>query len=1566
MELVGRAVRKRFPGFGIFEGMVESYDPSVGYFKVVYEDGDSEEVDFGEIALMLTEMGESSPLPEGQPRRSNRGRRPKKRRRSEPDRVAHGGSGGGGEDELLRGKVMGKGLVGEGGNVVEVGGVSVENGAVSDGIVNENGDLVVGGGTHVNGDCSNVCIREIGSPQGFEGTPKIEKLEEKDGFDGTDGSEMKAETLVAHPEETAHLEGCKDTLVEEPLLKDCNSDYVFSEGQGGVSACKVEKDEQGPQKRQRLSEKIKSLPEMPLRRSARRARAAQLSPVDSVPRQVEKNMLASENVMFNRKDCGLVVEDSKLELPPSSNDVDLDGLPILDLFSVYTCLRSFSRLLFLSPFRLEAFVAALRCKFVNNLIDSIHFSLLQALKQHLEFLSEEGSRSAADCLRNLNWELLDLVTWPVYLAEYLLVHCPSVRCDFKLTHLKLLNMEYYKQPAGVKLEILRCLCDDVIEVEVIRSELNARMIEFEPNLDVFSSMNGARKRNYLCMNGSAHLSLAQDAFEETADGNSDECCLCKMDGSLICCDGCPAAFHSRCVGVAKDLLPEGYWYCPECLIEKGDGLVNLSKSCHGAETLGIDPHGRLYFSCCGYLLVNHGHEIPNVHEVLDASMHSQHLALAKQEVSIDGIIENAPKEYSASPGCSEPNCLSASDLRQLNLMDSHQSAEINRPFACSESVDEMADATTCDQLSQQIYNECSKNENVPDKEFISVKPVDLSVENEKYVELPGWGVGISLITDRWKGVDSRLQSDPGCYVNYYTFGRIAFSVAQELMHKASESGNKESKKPVEDMMSQQLKAISKNSIRFCWYSNQKLSLDAQKEKCGWCYSCKSLNGSDCLFKVMDDKHLESSKPRTAGLRSEKKKKSHILSAMHHILSIEDRVRCFLSGLWENPHYSNLWRKAVLKASDVASLKHLLLNLESNLRRVALSAEWLKPVDSVEIVGSASHVVTGSLLVSSNNGGSRKQSKKTLSVSESVREPAAGSLFWWRGGRLSRQVFQWKILPRSLASKGGHQAGCKKIPNILYPDGSEFARRSKFVAWRAAVEMSQSVAQLIFQIKEFDSNIRWTELSNSQLFPQLTNESKKLARLFKKVMIRRKCIEGTNVKYLLDFGKRECVPPIVARHGVMFEEPNSERKKYWLNEIHVPLNLLKSFEEKKIARLLKRTNSGLLSEKVNSCNMKKRKRSKGLSHLILKAEKLESQLCGHCNKDVLIREAVSCEICNGYFHRRHFRVPKGAITTTYTCYRCKDKNTMKIKAQGRKGVSKKRKTLTGKKSKGLPMKGKCASNGLPKKGKHAQRLLPKTGKHVVAKNQKKFNGKKKGKKGKKGKPKRSQSRKSDNGISWPKRKRTIVHHSYWLDGLQWTGKLDNEQGKCFRRRKVLLPSQHLGDPSVQPVCCLCGKEYNSDIIYIGCESCEDWFHGDIYCLTLENINNLIGFKCHKCRRRSIPACPFSRNSVIGEGQSNDECIGGAVGIEDQTDKEKSHSGIYEDCAATVHNNVYLDEEQKEGTKHAEEELMLSSETGLTAGPIADQLLENAEETVTSSGHQNEIQILVASREMGGFE
>ena len=46
------------------------------------------------------------------------------------------------------------------------------------------------------------------------------------------------------------------------------------------------------------------------------------------------------------------------------------------------------------------------------------------------------------------------------------------------------------------------------------------------------------------------ISYSRDT-EGTEDGdvdrNGDECRLCGMDGILLCCDGCPSAYHSRCI-----------------------------------------------------------------------------------------------------------------------------------------------------------------------------------------------------------------------------------------------------------------------------------------------------------------------------------------------------------------------------------------------------------------------------------------------------------------------------------------------------------------------------------------------------------------------------------------------------------------------------------------------------------------------------------------------------------------------------------------------------------------------------------------------------------------------------------------------------------------------------------------------------------------------------------------------------------------------------------------------------------------------------------------------------------
>ncbi|KAF6384331.1 autoimmune regulator [Rhinolophus ferrumequinum] len=47
--------------------------------------------------------------------------------------------------------------------------------------------------------------------------------------------------------------------------------------------------------------------------------------------------------------------------------------------------------------------------------------------------------------------------------------------------------------------------------------------------------------------------------------NEDECAVCHDGGELICCDGCPRAFHLACLSPPLRQIPSGTWRCSSCL-----------------------------------------------------------------------------------------------------------------------------------------------------------------------------------------------------------------------------------------------------------------------------------------------------------------------------------------------------------------------------------------------------------------------------------------------------------------------------------------------------------------------------------------------------------------------------------------------------------------------------------------------------------------------------------------------------------------------------------------------------------------------------------------------------------------------------------------------------------------------------------------------------------------------------------------------------------------------------------------------------------------------------------------
>lgn len=240
--------------------------------------------------------------------------------------------------------------------------------------------------------------------------------------------------------------------------------------------------------------------------------------------------------------------------------------------------------------------------------------------------------------RCYDWSLLDTLTWSVFVIQYLVVNGYTQGPDWKGFYDEVFSGEYYLLSVSRKLMILQILCDDVLDSEELKAEMNVRK-ESEVGMDydaeeILPAETGPRNvhprnaKTSFCedkeavklvpsSNAANHpgnsISYRRD-IESTedgdVDGNGDECRLCGMDGTLLCCDGCPSAYHSRCIGVMKMFIPDGPWYCPECKINMTGPTVAKGTSLRGAEIFGRDLYGQLFMGTCDHLLVYVHHPFP--------------------------------------------------------------------------------------------------------------------------------------------------------------------------------------------------------------------------------------------------------------------------------------------------------------------------------------------------------------------------------------------------------------------------------------------------------------------------------------------------------------------------------------------------------------------------------------------------------------------------------------------------------------------------------------------------------------------------------------------------------------------------------------------------------------------------------------------------------------------------------------------------------------------------------------------------------------------------------------------
>jgi hypothetical protein len=73
-----------------------------------------------------------------------------------------------------------------------------------------------------------------------------------------------------------------------------------------------------------------------------------------------------------------------------------------------------------------------------------------------------------------------------------------------------------------------------------------------------------RKQEKINKSQKTHKIDSADLKKKKKD-NRSSCSICRLGGELLLCDNCPKSFHFECLKMKSSDIPEGEWYCTDCL-----------------------------------------------------------------------------------------------------------------------------------------------------------------------------------------------------------------------------------------------------------------------------------------------------------------------------------------------------------------------------------------------------------------------------------------------------------------------------------------------------------------------------------------------------------------------------------------------------------------------------------------------------------------------------------------------------------------------------------------------------------------------------------------------------------------------------------------------------------------------------------------------------------------------------------------------------------------------------------------------------------------------------------------
>lgn len=149
-------------------------------------------------------------------------------------------------------------------------------------------------------------------------------------------------------------------------------------------------------------------------------------------------------------------------------------------------------------------------------------------------------------------------------------------------------------------------------------------------------------------------------------------------------------------------------------------------------------------------------------------------------------------------------------------------------------------------------------------------------------------------------------------------------------------------------------------------------------------------------------------------------------------------------------------------------------------------------------------------------------------------------------------------------------------------------------------------------------MRWNDLVRPDQSLQDGKGPETEASFFRNAIICDKKTDDSKVKYGVAFGNQKHLPSRIMKNIIEVEQSADGKEKYWFFETHVPLYLIKEYEEKVDKVFLPSANKSLNELSELQRRQLKASRRDIFLYLANKRDKLERCSCASCQQDVLLR------------------------------------------------------------------------------------------------------------------------------------------------------------------------------------------------------------------------------------------------------------------------------------------------------------------------------------------------------------